>query len=827
MLLVQFRVHPGVGCARMGNSEKAYHLASEFPYFLQEAYPKLRFTPRARVHPKKFFGGDKVARESPPGTLADIFAPSFDDKFKEVNIENKGIIFPQAVRFRIFAYVYDDALGDTTWPQKVFEVRADVAHITWKVNIANKKSQKRGSKDPHENSTTTSTDLDTSDARLICKRVRPVDGLPILAYVFLERDDGDKSKVTGRLHVIGNEGDFEHPPAPGGLPTSLWSDDWYDSAGDGSVQALVKPKDGGNRLREIIGAASTADLKYLDYGTEAPLAGSAASIKAMPGWVVVACPDYVPDMGHFVSLWDVALDRGLDNIEKSRVTEQRRHHMLISTLDSKLDTYKHSDYLIHIHPQLCLFDDVKFVSGEAFGDPENRPKPPEGRAHNIHGSLPAGAPAAATAAEAISKGGILIKARANLDKLKDPALLKDTGPGKKIASWLKVALVARLRRPGTLYNPVHPRSFIILRDGERGDGTRREGTWPRKLGRRMDYDKRPDDSFGPDKNLFYKFPNYEAHTGHLLKFHGLTDAGSLCGGTKSPPTAGPPRSTLTPEELALLPWMDDMYWPATVSDMPLLRDLAYTPHQYGQFTGWSARGTDVRSANVLEGKIVGPALKRAFDGGGNEEALFLNLLLESPLFAPAVLDMACLGTMLGGSFLPGIEVGREAGIAKNWSLFHGATKYFPTIRFKPCDSNKLVRDKYQPDEHSPGTLTKDLAVPWSEDFKACDEAFWPTSRPGRTTKDGTTRQNWQITHDTPIPWMGAESVTGARLAADFDRAEEDAQAHPGDATRAAAARAARDAAAAYMIKFVKEYWKVLGFIRRRGADFKEEERNWP
>src|SRR5262245_42996499 len=210
MLSVQFRVHPAVGCARMGNSQAAYHLASEFPYFLQEAFPKLRFKPRARVHPRKFFGSNNTLSVSPPGTLADynVFAPGFDNKFKEA----EGKIFPQAVRFRVFAYVYDDQLGETRWPQKVFEVRTDVAEITWKVNIANKKSEKSTEIDPHENLTGTTTDLDTADPQLICKRLRPVAGLPNLAYLFLERDDGDKSKVTGRLHVIGNEGEFVHPP---------------------------------------------------------------------------------------------------------------------------------------------------------------------------------------------------------------------------------------------------------------------------------------------------------------------------------------------------------------------------------------------------------------------------------------------------------------------------------------------------------------------------------------------------------------------------------------------------------------------------------------
>jgi hypothetical protein len=176
----------------------------------------------------------------------------------------------------------------------VFEVRSSLADITWKVNIANKKSETSSSEDPDENSTSSSTDLDTADTRIICKNVNPVGGLPNLAYLFLEREDSDKSKVTGRLHVIGNEGDFANPAPPDGVPSGLWSDDWYDSAGDGPVQAIVKPKAGGGPLRDILGVLSAADFKYLSYGTAAPQAGSAASITAMPAWVVIACPDYTP-----------------------------------------------------------------------------------------------------------------------------------------------------------------------------------------------------------------------------------------------------------------------------------------------------------------------------------------------------------------------------------------------------------------------------------------------------------------------------------------------------------------------------------------------------
>jgi hypothetical protein len=777
MPFVQFRVHPGIGCARMGNSDKAYHLASEFPYFLQEEFPNLRFKPKPRVHPKTFFT-DAVASSAPGVLLAyEIYdpTPAFQNSFKE----SEGKVFPQAARFRVFAYVYDDDV-DRRRPLTVFEVTTDIADVVWKVNIANKKSKKTSAPaaDPHENSTAASSDLDTADTSLICKRIRPVAGLPNLAYIFLERDDADKSKVTGRLHVIGNEGELVGTAAP----TSLWSDDWYDSAGDGSVQAIVKPKGSGAPLRALAGASSVADLKYFDYGIAAPQAGTAASITAMPGWVVIGCPDYVPDMGHFVSLWDVSFSRGVRNVETGTVAAQPGKHKLIRT-KSEIDGYKKTDYLIHIHPHLCLFEDVKYTSGEAFGEPEHvpapPPAPPHDRAHNKHpgGAAPAPDPdPKKTEKAAIAHGGVTIAARLHKADLEDPKKLKDPDPTKPIGEWLKKALYSRLRKPGTVYDT--KRQFVILRPGESGDGTRRFGVYPRKLGRRMDYDRLPG---AGDKNKLYAFPRYEYHDGNLLKFHGLADAGKLCGRTaKSPPTAGPLSGPLlSPLEIELLGWLDDMYWPATFSDMPLLRELAYTPLQYQQFEVWQGSIADVRNHNIFV-LIVSPALELSFAGAGDADKHFADFLAARPLFAPAMIDMAHLGAMLGGSFLPGIEVGREAGVATNWCLFHGATMYFPSIRFKPCTKSA---------EHTLGTLTKDLAVPWSEDFKACDEAFWPTSRPGRTTTGGVTRHNWQIDISDVIPHLGAT--------------------------------------AANAVEFVKEYWKALGFIRRDPTDkFIEQEQSW-
>src|SRR5207247_652926 len=85
---------------------------------------------------------------------------------------------------------------------------------------------------------------------------------------------------------------------------------------------------------------------------------------------------------------------------------------------------------------------------------------------------------------------------------------------------------------------------------------------PRRLGRRMDYDKAASPVSLQGK--FYEFPDYEFPRGNLREFHGLPDAGNLCGGTKSPPSAGPTgKPPLSAADLHFLELIDDMYWPAS------------------------------------------------------------------------------------------------------------------------------------------------------------------------------------------------------------------------------------------------------------------------
>jgi len=219
--------------------------------------------------------------------------------------------------------------------------------------------------------------------------------------------------------------------------------------------------------------------------------------------------------------------------------------------------------------------------------------------------------------------------------------------------------------------------------------------------------------------------------------------------------------------------LDDLYWIVSERDMPMLKEYAVTHLQFDQLEYWATGTLTTNKASKLrwaplftvlfEGTPIGAFLRAT---GHTAEQCFDEFAKRLPRYTPAMLDMANLSKMLGGSFLPGIEVGREGGKADNWSLTHGATKYFPDLRFHPATGTT---------PHTPGMLTKDLAIPWFNDFISCDETYWPTSRPQIVYQE----------HGFAYQWL-----------------------HAG-------------------LDNVLEYWRKVGFIRRSGSTFVEQERTLP
>ena len=908
MDLIQFRVHPGVGMARIGQSTDWYFLGPEIPRFLQEQYPFLRhrrppgavsLPADALLHPEN----------TAVGTQPD--AGRYRDTANQ--------LMPQAARFRVFAYFYSPGVGE---PYKVMEITSADADIEWQVELANVKAVKKvnGNLQVDPNTPGVFT-LRTKDASPPIKCQKST-SLPNLAYLMLEKDSNDVP--NGRLHVIGNEGDAFGPQFSEFPPTSLFLRDWSDPAADGSVMATVELKPDFT--------ARFADFRYLAYGQKDPVAlPNDRRVLALPAWVVVNMPDYVPDMGHFVSLWDLALAQASKFVvDKKAMPVDGQHHLAVAP--TEVHSYGFFDYFTHIHPVLGAFSDVQYVSGQAragsFGSflkgvrlggklqssatatdttiavlIQNAfrlkvaslaqpflilltadAKKPLVASHEFvlctavgddgtltvvrgQGSTTAQAWPIDTAYLAATRGGWLQTKLIGHVGITDTTIKVDTQSGYKMplptpagapvrdgpfkigvaigntVEWMTCTannqvdgefarelmvtrgvdgsaarewidgqanlvfatasghkkldararadelsqiggsiqrtFFGRLRKPSTLYDRT---DFTKIRGGA-------ESIYPREFGRRMVFDQ-----VSTGRN-FDNTVNIDPG-GSVARYHDVFIGmkGSACHGraveangkpfkpndgrSVPPPLDGEDTSDSDvwgSDDLDHAVRLDDYYWIVSPADMPLLREYALTHIQYEQFALWAKTKVDKQNAvfnprwaPLFEVVFKGSQLEAFFREDGHSSEEYLDKLLSlRPLYAPAFLDMASMGKMVGGSFLAGIEVGREAGKAGNWSLYRGGTRYFPDVRFHPQGRTAL---------HRPGTLTKDLAVPWFVDFADCDETFWPTSAPQIAFEE----------HFLSYTWLGTKQV-------------------PDEAA-------------------MRSYWKELGFIRRQtDGSFIEQE----
>lgn len=860
MSLIQFRIHPSVGMARFGESKQWYFLGPELPQFIQEQIPNVRHRPLALRHP------DAPAGPAPAKPAA--------GRIRDAT----GLLLPQAARFRVFAYIYDNG---TREPYKVVEVTAADADITWTVTLANRKTVKSGVVAPNDPAPVT---LQTSPASPASK-VAKGGGLPNLAWLTLEAS-------SGRLHLIGNEGEDKNEQS--GTPgRSLFEDDWYDAAADGPVSAKIKPK--------AAFLAKFPGFKFLIPGVKDPAALPAAGADAVKAWAVVNLPDYVPDSGHFISLWDLALGQSWKQAADGKVSAVDGRHFL-ATSAAEINDYRFYDYHTHMHPQLTLFSDVSRASGQTRNATRDANDFQEGII--ISSTLTVAASAAAGVLKCATRPALELRAASQITAdvathfdivlTPDPAspfatgkeIVRCTGiaddgtltvtraaSGTTARAWssgatfyaaprgtfvvakLKGAASAaettltvepveahKIRQPSTVAGDLNDPQFLLaLVSGANVEWVKctandklggrltvvraQAGTTARAFpagaeliaagGGHKSLDARASASVLSSttptpvrKRIFerLRLPKtvYErtsfapAHGGGNTSYprqHGRRYDTSVSIDTVKPSKGIPASHGADPEgSLAnyrpllsaekgkgckgadyglggAVKLLDDMYWIVTERDMPMLKEYAFTQIQFDQFEFWTTgavSGTKLRHVTLFDvlfkGTTIGDFLR---DTSHTTEQCLDELARCLPRYLPAFLDMASLGKMLGGSFLPGIEVGLEGGRPHNWSLTHGGTKYFPDLRFHP---------KAGSTPHPAGMLTKDLAIPWFNDFIACDETYWPTSRP-------------QVVYQEQgfgYQWLSGRQVMEAGG--------------------------------------IQHYWKRLGFVRRNGAGaFVEQE----
>ena len=253
-----FKIHPGIGVARVGASGDGYFIAAET------------------------FGGK-------PFELSDAGETEFRG-YKDASF----LMRPEGVRFRVFEYDRDDATGALAF---VGEVTPEKAAVRWSVKLGNRKaagprmvsrSGPQGERVIVPGSTRRNDEVDDQNRnRLVAEAsasgiegenvaLRSLNGTVMERPVLLGRVGADH---RGRLVVVGGEGksdSWKTPPAP--LPDYLNNDGWYDDIADGPVDA---------------------ELVFAD-GTRRNVDGGA--------WVIVGPPDFAPDIVPFVSLYDLMFD---------------------------------------------------------------------------------------------------------------------------------------------------------------------------------------------------------------------------------------------------------------------------------------------------------------------------------------------------------------------------------------------------------------------------------------------------------------------------------------------------------------------------------------
>ena len=257
----QYRIHPAIGVARMGNADPStYFIGPEAPGF---------------------------------GPLGD--APGTSPYPKKVG----GLVKPQAARFRIWEYQMD---ANGVW-QPTGEVNLStpgLQSIQWSVHLANKKASFHQFGGPAGESTpplslrnATVTDRRTLETDFGARQVggslaSPVifqptgaatdtypkkpDGTPVISYLGQLRTD-----YYGRLIALGGQGvaNFNTTAMPA-LPTYANNDNWFDDASDGPVSATVV----------INGQTYTA----------------------LGAWLLVAPPDFAPQVANAVTMYDLLYD---------------------------------------------------------------------------------------------------------------------------------------------------------------------------------------------------------------------------------------------------------------------------------------------------------------------------------------------------------------------------------------------------------------------------------------------------------------------------------------------------------------------------------------
>jgi hypothetical protein len=292
--MATYKIHPGIGIARLGNSDGEFYLAPETPAGLPLACDDMG---------NQLYG---------PDGIAPLFVNNFRDK--------QGRIKRQAARFQV--YVYDDKSPGGR-PLKIGDEiegggnRGKLVDIRWRVWLANKKATwfqfnatlGEFGYPPGAPRRNAGIEGDARSRLIIDPGPRIVNATTKRCAQFDRASEGDYATTfppplspnsidtlgemmtdnAARLVVLGGygrSGSETTDPAGPTIGNYANNDGWFDDTSDGPVMArLVMFSEEVQRLRYI-------DVEY-------------------PAWVVVGYPRFVPQILDMVTADDVIHDLGL------------------------------------------------------------------------------------------------------------------------------------------------------------------------------------------------------------------------------------------------------------------------------------------------------------------------------------------------------------------------------------------------------------------------------------------------------------------------------------------------------------------------------------
>ncbi len=292
-MLPTYKIHPGIGIARLGDSPAEFYISPEKPAALPIA----------------------CDIDGNPALSPDGMTELTVTKFKDA----AGRIKRQAARFQI--YIYDDDSPEGR-PLKLGDLvqgggnEGTLVDIEWRVHLANKKAvwyefhglrgeHGYGASHPLRNADV--TDPNERQQRIIDPGPRFVN-LTDRRHAAFDRDGGGvyaptfpppglqpngidtlgdiRTDAQGRLLVLGahgRSGSAKTGPGHPRIDDYANNDGWFDDSSDGSVMA-----------RLVMFSQNVGGLRYVDV--------------EYPAWVIVGYPRYAPEILDLVTIDDVIYD---------------------------------------------------------------------------------------------------------------------------------------------------------------------------------------------------------------------------------------------------------------------------------------------------------------------------------------------------------------------------------------------------------------------------------------------------------------------------------------------------------------------------------------